>query len=403
MQQLLRSVDQTDSAYVVSSANPRKVDGKPTKNPRYLQTRPDLVRPLERYAAEMAMRLFRATPLDQPVLIPVHAVLLGRRNNPPDSAAGIHGLAVYNPIHYQELPELFMDLICSLTGKSPSTTGAGSEGALTKGPFNALLPTADLNTALVSFILTGLAGFSTSAGHIGPNIQVDHDISLLIPEIWCRLTAAERDPRLLIEEGLLEPLRDFDHQGDRILASRLGYRITHGFVRRFFGRVFDNPAKVFDQSLLAPESQDPDAFADGIKHITEAQKRVAQQYFEDGSIRYACPPLAALLWIMAKGSYDGRDVHHPDVRAMFTRDYLLSSSWYQQRLNTKQQRDIRLWRRHVEYLDQFLDQAHNSLVASRLDLTTRRERALAELAQVTSPDYLDKLRGTLGADPMTPA
>ena len=31
-----------------------------------------------------------------------------------------------------------MDFICSLTGKSPSTTGAGSEGALTKGPFNAL-------------------------------------------------------------------------------------------------------------------------------------------------------------------------------------------------------------------------------------------------------------------------
>ena len=26
----------------VSSANPRIVDGKPTKNPRYLQTRPDL-------------------------------------------------------------------------------------------------------------------------------------------------------------------------------------------------------------------------------------------------------------------------------------------------------------------------------------------------------------------------
>ncbi len=48
-------------------------------------------------------------------------------------------LAVYNPIHYQELPELFMDFICSLTGKSPSTTGFGSEGALTKGPFNARL------------------------------------------------------------------------------------------------------------------------------------------------------------------------------------------------------------------------------------------------------------------------
>ncbi len=26
-----------------------------------------------------------------------------------------------------------MEFICSMTGKSPSTTGAGSEGALTKG------------------------------------------------------------------------------------------------------------------------------------------------------------------------------------------------------------------------------------------------------------------------------
>ena len=50
---------------------------------------------------------------------PVDAVLIGRRNNPAEPTAGIRGLAVYNPIHYQELPELFMDFICSLTGKSP--------------------------------------------------------------------------------------------------------------------------------------------------------------------------------------------------------------------------------------------------------------------------------------------
>ncbi len=46
-----------------------------------------------------------------------------RRNNPPEKEAGIRPLAVYNPIHYQELPELLMDYVCSFTGKSPSTTG----------------------------------------------------------------------------------------------------------------------------------------------------------------------------------------------------------------------------------------------------------------------------------------
>ena len=80
----------------------------------------------------------------------------GRRNNPPDPKAGMPPLAVYNPIHYQELPELFMEFISSLTGKSPSTTGFGSEGALTKGPFNALSPVIDLNNALVSHDPHGL-------------------------------------------------------------------------------------------------------------------------------------------------------------------------------------------------------------------------------------------------------
>ncbi len=63
-----------------------------------------------------------------------------------------------------------MDFVASLTGKSPATTGFGSEGALTKGPFNALWPVVDLNNALVSAILTGYAGFTTSAGYVGPNV-----------------------------------------------------------------------------------------------------------------------------------------------------------------------------------------------------------------------------------------
>ena len=63
---------------------------------------------------------------------------------------------MFNPIHYMPLPEAFMEFISSMTGRSPSTTGAGSEGALTKGPFNMLLPITDLNNALLSTILGGL-------------------------------------------------------------------------------------------------------------------------------------------------------------------------------------------------------------------------------------------------------
>ncbi|HEV2292973.1 MAG TPA: hypothetical protein VGR35_03905 [Tepidisphaeraceae bacterium] len=398
MKALLTAAARDGTGYVVSSDRPRLVDGKPTKNPRYLQTRPDLVDPFPKYVAEVGLRLSRAIPAQKPVHAPVDAVLSGRRNNPPDPRHGIRPLAVYNPIHYQELPELFMDYICSLTGKSPSTTGAGSEGALTKGPFNALRPIIDLNNALVSYILTSLGGFSTSAGHIGPHVRVDHDISLLVPEIWCRLDHQERQPEHMIDNGYLEPVDDFTHKGELIPAARLGYRITERFVRGYFGRLFDHPSKVFDEPILKPETQDLEAFVDGIKNITEAQQRVAQTYLDDGSIEDACPPLRALLMIMATGAFEGKDAHHADIRAMFTRKSLLASDWYAKRLDKKQAHDARLWRRHADYLESFLGDESTRQEADRLGIAKRRELAAAELARASSPDYRKSLIGTLGLD-----
>src|SRR5439155_3986197 len=114
-------------------------------------------------------------------------------------------------------------------------------------------------------------------------------------------------------EGYLEPLNDFAYEGETILASRLGYRITSAFVRAFFGRIFDNPLKVFDEAILKPETQDFAQYVDGIKNITEAQQRVASEYLQDGSIADACPPLRALLSIMAMGTYDGKDAHDPAI------------------------------------------------------------------------------------------
>ncbi len=399
MQALLQQVAQQGRGYVVCSSTPRLVDGRPTKNPRYLQARPDLVYPLTAHIAEIGTRLVCAVPPKKPVHLPVNSVLLGRRNNPPEADKGIRSLAVYNPIHYQELPELFMDFVSSLTGKSPSTTGAGSEGALTKGPFNALLPIVDLNNALVSFILTDLHGFSTAAGHIGPQLRVDHDISYLVPEIWCRLLPEDRDPKYLIRKGMLEPLEDFEHDGKRILASRLGYRITSRFVRWFFGRVFDNPSKVFDEAILKPETQDPVAFADGVQYITEAHQRIAAQYFEDGSIELACPPLKSLLTIMARGDDNGITQRDPELRKMFTLPYLLDSDWYRERLLCKQDRDVQLWKRHLAYLDQFLDKPQLATESQSLQLRRRREWTEQRLNETQQLSYLEHLVGTLGAHP----
>ena len=341
----------------------------------------------------------RRLPLHAPVLFPVISVLSGRRNNPPED--GIRPLCVYGPIHYQELPELFMDYVCSLTGTSPSTTGAGSEGALTKGPFNALSATADLNNALVSMLLTGYAGFSSAAGYIGPRYRVDHDISLLIPEIWCRLFPHERDPKRLIEAGHLEKLEDYESSGRRVLASRLGYRITAKFVHTFFGRVFDNPTAVFTDEILRPET----AGSGGLRRRREQHRRgaaaggggVLRRRHHRGRLPAAqgAAPHHGARTLRGEGR---RAI--PTIRALFTREALLASDWYQERLAVKQQRDVALWERHVRSLTEFLARAGHRDEAVRLGIAGRLEHARAELERVSARDYPATLVGTIGADPI---
>jgi hypothetical protein len=398
MQELLKSVEQGRAGYIVCSDNPRRIGNVPSKNPRYLQDRPDLVRPMDRYVAEMGARLFRAVPADQPVYLPVTAVLAGRRLNPPDPVKGFRSLAVYSPIHYQELPELFMDFIASLTGRSPSTTGAGSEGAMTKGPFNMLRPAADLNAALVSHLLTGLAGFTSAAGYIGPEFRADHDVSLLIPEVWCRILPEERDPDRLIAEGSLEPVPDVTARGESVPCHRLGYRITERFITRYFGRVFDNPDRVFDERILRPELQDPVSFVDGVKYIREAHQRIAQQYFDDGTVEELCPPLRVLVSIMAHGTHEGRDERHPEVRALFTLESMLGSDWYARRLRAKQDRDMAHWQRSIAYLESLRRSAGSGRIDAA-ELAFKLDQARARLAEVSTDAYRDSLHGTLGVQP----
>jgi hypothetical protein len=399
MQTLIREVAETGKPdFFVSSAQPRIVDGKPSKNPRYLQIRPDLIHPRESYLAEMATRLQRRVPPGQPLHTPVNAVLPGRRNNPPET--GIRSLAVFNPIHYFELPELFMEFICSMTGKSPSTTGAGSEGALTKGPFNALPPVIDLNNALVSFVLTGHHAFVTAAGYVGPKARVDHDVSLLMPEVWCRMSPEERNPQFLIANHYLDKCGDFEHGGKKILAGRLGYRVNARFVRAFFGRVFNHPHAVFTEDMLRPELQDMEIFADGMDNIVTTQKRVAKMYFDDGSIAQACPPLKALLHIMLHDEWEGKKLGDAEFRKLFTRESLLAADWYAARLKAKQAVDIRLWRRHVEYLNHFFRKPTHEDVAGQLNIADRLTHARKMLEEVESPAHLENLFQTLGAEPV---
>ena len=398
MQNLLRDFVERGKGYAVCSAFPRVVDGQPSKNPRYQQKHPDRTNPRETYLARIGAHLDRDVPASGEVSFPVNSVLAGRRANPAQQDIGLPPLAVYNPIHYQELPELFMDFICSLTGKSPSTTGFGSEGALTKGPFNALPPVIDVNNAMVGAILTGYEGFTSIAGYVGPQFRVDHDISMLAPEIWCRMKVVERDPAFLLERGYLEKVEDFEWEGRKVLASRLGCRITAQFAERFLGRLFETPDAVFPEPMLRPETQDMEQFVAAIEAMVEAQRRVALLYFEDGSVEHACPPVKALLHIMAHGNFEGEGIESPKIRGMFQRDALLSGDWYLERLHAKQHSDVALWRRHVQALQAAVTNADAS--AARLPLEQSLLEARAKLAQVESLEYMGSLVGTIGADPM---
>ena len=394
-----KGAEDTSGNYFISPAHTRIIkDGTASKNPRYLQERPDFSSPIDRYLANVGNRLYRKIPSGKPVHFPVNNVLPGRRNNPPERKKGIRPLAVYNPIHYHELPELFMDFVSSLTGKSPSTTGAGSEGALTKGPFNMLVPTTDLNNALLSYILTGYEAFSTASGHVGANCRFDHDISILIPEIWCRMDVQQKKAANLIADGSLEKLEDFEHQGKKVLASRLGYRITRTFIFNHFNRVFEEPTAVFTDEMLKPELQSQEDFMDGISNIVEAQQKAALLYFKDGSVNAAIPPLKVLLHCMAHGHFAGKDITHPDLRALFKRENVIASDWYRERLEHKQRKEIRLWEQHISYISAFIKREINQPIVNKLGLKNRLEKAIVRLQYVKSPEYVSSLVGTIGAD-----
>ena len=214
------------------------------------------------------------------------------------------------------------------------------------------------------------------------------------------MTDEERDPKTMIAKGHLEKCEDFDHNGSRVLASRLGYRITQQFVIHFFGRVFNHPHVVLTNEMLKPELQDLTIFADGISNIVSTQKRVAQHYFNDGTVEYACPPLKALLHIMVHGQYEGKNLQSPEIRGIFSRSALLKSEWYEARLAARQRIDTVLWERHVAYLENYLRTASHVNDDFIITIEDRLMEARNELKRIRSSDeYRKHLHGTIGAEP----
>ena len=164
--------------------------------------------------------------------------------------------------------------------------------------------------------------------------------------------------------------------------------------------MFDEPTAVFNERMLKPELQNLEDYVDGINNIVEAQQKVAINYFEDGSIEAAIPPLKILLNIMAYGNYEGKDISDPELRQFFDRDYVISSDWYQERLALKQQKDIKYYGSQIDYLESFMKNPHNDILVDDMNIKARLDTTKKLYNDVKSPDYLKRLVGTIGVDPL---
>lgn len=103
---------------------------------------------------------------------------------------------------------------------------------------------------------------------------------------------------------------------------------------------------------------------------------------------------------MAYGNYQGMTIESPPFRQLFSREALLASDWYQRRLQLKQQRDIALWQLNHHYLEQKFAEQPLSDLESRDYLLQQLQRSQQMIDTVASEAYLQRLHGTLGADPI---
>ena len=78
----------------------------------------------------------------------------------------------------------------------------------------------------------------------------------------------------------------------------------------------------------------------------------------------------------------------------------MASDWYAARLAAKQKIDRALWKRHVEYLNNFLRRPNYTDVSETLRIADRLTAARKTYEAVESPEYLKQLAGTIGAEPI---
>lgn len=104
--------------------------------------------------------------------------------------------------------------------------------------------------------------------------------------------------------------------------------------------------------------------------------------------------------MMAYGNYEGKEMSDPELRSYFERDYVINSDWYKERLKLKQQKDINFYTNQISYLERFISNDQNKSLVAEMDLNGRLQNVKNMLATASSPEYINSLVGTIGADPL---
>ena len=104
--------------------------------------------------------------------------------------------------------------------------------------------------------------------------------------------------------------------------------------------------------------------------------------------------------MMAYGNYEGKEMSDPELRGYFTRDYIINSDWYKDRLKLKQQKDISFYTKQINYLETFISNPGNTQQVIEMDLNGRLQTVKDLYNEANTEAYLKGLEGTIGADPL---
>lgn len=74
---------------------------------------------------------------------------------------------------------------------------------------------------------------------------------------------------------------------------------------------------------------------------------------------------------MAYGHYEGKEISDSELRTYFTRDYVIQSDWYKERLKLKQVREVKFLQQQLASLEAFNSNPKNSELVKEMDIAGR--------------------------------